>query len=122
MSEETVKEIESEETKKPAQTGRRKSKNLLFAAIALAVVAVAAVLIWAFSNSGNNQAGKPVREVLKLPKQPIKHLRDRLLRLNPTSSKTLILKSKRSANKSMRRKPEFWRTAPCRQTPTAKRP
>ncbi|HEX9926965.1 MAG TPA: efflux RND transporter periplasmic adaptor subunit [Pyrinomonadaceae bacterium] len=60
MSEETVKEIESEETKKAAQTGRRKSKNLLFAAIALAVVVVAAVLIWAFSNSGNNQAGKPV--------------------------------------------------------------
>ncbi|HEX8268161.1 MAG TPA: efflux RND transporter periplasmic adaptor subunit [Pyrinomonadaceae bacterium] len=60
MSEETVKEIELEEIKKAAQTGRRKSKNLLFAAIALAVVAVAAVLIWAFSNSGNNQAGKPV--------------------------------------------------------------
>ena len=60
MSEETVKEIELEETKKAAQTGRHKSKNLLFAAIALAVVAVASVLIWAFSNSGSNQAGKPV--------------------------------------------------------------
>lgn len=59
ISTENKSNLPVEEVKPPEMKPANKTKYLLIAAIALAVIGVSAILFWAFNSSGN-QAGKPV--------------------------------------------------------------